>query len=263
MGACDIQMKNKQMYGLPISLMLFQIILLLLITLLIIFLLSASKIVYLNVSIIFFLILISYIFIYKNSRKFIRDRKRVLDLMIQSAKLSGDENILDIGTGAGYIAIGFAKKLQNGVVHGIDKYGQKNTDIITSIIESIKINFFGNTLENAKNNAILEKQENKIYFVAADLTKSFPFASQTFDVIVSSQFLYCIHHDKLEMVLSEINRVLKMNGKIIFFESNQFMKWDMKNIIKFFKTKQYEINILNIDVFQNKSILVGTKKINT
>jgi ubiquinone/menaquinone biosynthesis C-methylase UbiE len=180
--------------------------------------------------------------------------------MIEKADLNGCEIILDIGTGAGYAAINFARKLSTGSVIGIDKYDLKNQGIFQRFLNELKINFFGNSLNNAKKNSQIEGVENKISFIKADLIQPFPFSSNYFDLIISSQFLYCISHNKLTHVLIEIDRVLNDTGKLVFFESNKFMFWDIYHLKDFFTDKGYNVKITPLDSLSNKSIFIAEKK---
>ena len=45
---------------------------------------------------------------------------RMRDFMLSQLSLSGDENMLDVGTGRGLLAIGVSKQLSNGKAIGID-----------------------------------------------------------------------------------------------------------------------------------------------
>jgi ubiquinone/menaquinone biosynthesis C-methylase UbiE len=179
--------------------------------------------------------------------------------MIQKTNIHGNERILDIGTGSGYVAIHYAKNLITGSVIGIDKYELKTNGIFQSFIDELKINFFGNTLHNAKKNIQIEKVEKHVKIVKANLLKPFPFETDFFDVIVSSQFLYCIPHHQLNSVLKEIDRVLKNNGKLVFFESTRFMKWNIDQVQNFFKNKGYKVQIILLKYFSNKCIFIAEK----
>jgi ubiquinone/menaquinone biosynthesis C-methylase UbiE len=179
--------------------------------------------------------------------------------MISLAQLTGNEHVLDLGTGAGYIAIHFSKLLDSGIVIGVDKYDQHTPILGGNFFEELKINFFGNTLDHARKNAFIEKQQDKILFVKSDLKHHFPFSDESFNVILSSQFLYCIPQEKIEKVLSEIDRVLKTSGKLIFFESKKFMNWDISNIQLFFKRLGYDTQIQSLNNTANKCIFIAEK----
>ncbi|HMA83452.1 MAG TPA: class I SAM-dependent methyltransferase [Candidatus Thermoplasmatota archaeon] len=171
----------------------------------------------------------------------------------------GSELILDLGTGAGYVSIGFAKQLDSGFVVGVDKYDQSTSILGNNFFEELKINFFGNTLNRAKKNASIEKQLDSIALVKSDLKRYFPFSNQSFHMILSSQFLYCIPQQKREKVLQEINRVLKPEGKLIFFESKKYVNWDIIPVEKFFKKLNYDTKIYSLNYMHNKCIFYARK----
>jgi len=202
----------------------------------------------------------AYFFVIHFKKTFSKKRFQILQKMIETVDVKDSEIILDLGTGAGYIAIGFAKKLNRGKVYGIDKYNLKPNGIFSKLFDIAKINFFGNTISNAKHNALVENQQNKTEFLEAELTQCFPFKNESFDVIVSSQFLYCIPQEKLSFVLSEINRVLKSDGMLVFFESKRFFNWDLNDVIDFYEEKGYQHKIIPLDEFKNKIIYHGKKQ---
>ena len=179
--------------------------------------------------------------------------------MIKFAEINGNEHILDLGTGAGYVAIGFSKTLEQGKVVGVDKYDKKTPVIGPNFFEELKINFFNNKLGQAKENAILEKQNDTIAFIKSDLTKHFPFSNSSFDLVLSSQFLYCIPHKNLNRVLHEIDRVIKPSGKLIFFESEKFIYWNISKVKSFFENLGYTIHIQSLNVMSNKCIFTAKK----
>ena len=190
---------------------------------------------------------------------FLNYRMMIVREMINTIGLKGDEIILDLGTGSGFVAINFAKKLVNGKIYGVDRYGMKYSSLKKQIINLIKINFFGNTLENAKENVILEKVVDKCVFITSDITKSIDFPNETFDIILSSQVLYCIPYEKRLLIFNEINRLLKKNGKFLFFESRLYGNWDMEDIKKYFANKSYSVKIIHKSFFKNHCMLYGEK----
>ena len=121
--------------------------------------------------------------------------------MLGMVEWSGDEQVLDIGTGRGFLLNGAAKHLATGRAVGIDIWRAEDLS--------------GNTLENALQNAHSEGVADKIEIRNQDVRKmSFPDAS--FDVVLS---LLCIHNieDKAEQAAAcrEIARVLKPGGKAL------------------------------------------------
>jgi ubiquinone/menaquinone biosynthesis C-methylase UbiE len=192
-------------------------------------------------------------------KQFTIKREKILKKMINLANLKGDELVLDLGTGSGFLAIGFAKNLNKGKVIGLDRYSLKNGSLKSKIISIIKINFIENSLKNAKLNAKIEKVENKCEFISADITKSLNFPDNNFDIILTSQVFYCLPSEKMQDVFEEINRVLKKKGKIIFFETLNLLSWDLNNVKKYFEKEGYNVDLLKSEEFERFYILYGEK----
>ena len=149
--------------------------------------------------------------------------------------------------------------LKNGKSYGLDKYTLKSSSFTKQIISTIKINFIGISIKNAKINAEIEKVDKKCEFIEADLTKPFDFTERFFDVIVTCQFFYCLTKKDRVNVLKEIDRVLKKEGKIIFFESSSFMGWDISEVKSFFENIGYKLEVILSDDFKKCCILYGKK----
>jgi ubiquinone/menaquinone biosynthesis C-methylase UbiE len=181
--------------------------------------------------------------------------------MKHCAQLSGSEFILDLGTGAGFIAIAISKILNTGSVVGVDKYDREIPVLEENLLEELKINFFGKTLHQAQINAKIENQQGAITFVKTDLKKHFPFSSYSFDCIFSSQFLYCIPSGKIDKVLSEIDRVLKPNGRIVFFESKKFINWDISIVENYYRKEGYKTQVIPLNNMSNKCIFTASKPV--
>lgn len=62
----------------------------------------------------------------------------------------------------------------------------------------------------------LEKHKSKIKIRAFDITKKFPFEDESFDGVFCTGTLHLFNEKKLQKIFSEINRILKLKGKIIF-----------------------------------------------
>jgi len=251
-------MKSSTSYGYPLSSLILLINGLLLLNLGILLLVFLGELLFAGILLISIPLYIYFIVI-RFKHRFNRFRHQTLQQMIKHAELNGTEIIADIGTGAGFIAIGFSKTLTTGKIYALDKYHENNQGILSRFNEEMKINFFGNTLQNAQHNAIIEQQQKKITFLQANLTKPFPFKTNYFDCIISSQFLYCIPKHQLDDTLIEIHRVLKPSGKIIFFESKGFLQWNLQHVITFYEQKNYTVKTHPVPFSNKKCLLIGTK----
>jgi len=253
-------MKQKPNYGFPLYQVFSRALFAIIIIFLLILLTATQGLTVIVILICVLIVLIYFIFgVVLFKKKFLKYRKQLLKKMIDLADIKGDEIVLDLGTGAGFLAIGFANFLKNGKIYGVDRYDLKYDSLASKLFDKIKINFIGNTLKSAKRNAKIENQEEKCEFISADLTKPFNFDDDCFDIILSSQFLYCLSPQKRNSVLKEIDRVLKKGGKIIFFESTSFMSWDINEIKQFLENAGYNLDTIPFVKFKRCSILYGFK----
>ena len=253
-------MKNKPNYGFPLSYIFYRAFSLFVITLIFFGLIVIGVTIYivLFTSLCIFSIFAYYVII-QFKKQFLEKRKALLKRIIEIADLKGDETVLDLGTGSGFLAIGFTKHLKNGKSIGLDKYSLKSVNLKTQITTTIKTNFIGNTLKNAKENAKIKNVENKCEFIESDITNPLNFKDKNFDIIVSSQLLYCISKNKRPAVFQEVDRVLKKDGKIIFFESKSFLNWNINEAKNFFENKGYKIELTQTNEFKTCCILFGKK----
>ncbi len=118
--------------------------------------------------------------------------------MLKMVEWSGDETVLDVGTGRGLLMIGAAKKLDSGKSVGIDIW---NPEDLT-----------GNDRENALANAFTEGVLEKVELHNYD-AREIKIPDDYFDVVLSN---LCIHNiidkDGRGKACSEIYRVLKPGG---------------------------------------------------
>ena len=253
-------MKQQPNYGFPLSSVLIRFLFALFIPLFVYILISMNVNLHLIILITLGIVLIYVFFgVVLFKIHFLNYRMNILKKMIKIADLKGNEKILDIGTGAGFLTIGFAKDLKDGKVTGLDKYSIKYDRFKTQLISYLKINFIGHTLKNAKRNVKIENVEDKCEFIQIDITKPLKFSDSYFDIIISSQFLYCLPPQKRLPVFQEINRILKKDGKIIFFESIDFLGWDINHAKNYFEKIGYQIKIIKTIEFQRTCILSGKK----
>jgi ubiquinone/menaquinone biosynthesis C-methylase UbiE len=174
-------------------------------------------------------------------------------------ELDGNEKILDLGTGSGFLAVNIAKHIKKGNVIGIDKYYKKKRPLIQFIKNIIKINYVFNSLSIAKRNAIIEQVQNKCWFLTYDLEKLLPFDNNSFDVILASEFFYCFPIQKQQQLLREIHRILKNNGQFLILETKSIPihGWNVKKLEKYMNEKTY----VRQSIIQNDKIILHFKKI--
>jgi SAM-dependent methyltransferase len=134
-----------------------------------------------------------------------RLRERARQRMLDSVEWHGDEQVLDVGCGNGFLLIEIAKRLTTGRAIGIDLWkpeaGTQSSDI-------------------AWRNAQLEGVANRIDIRNID-ARAMPFDDRSFDVIVSSLML---HHaggsaDR-DQVVREMLRVLKPGGSVLLYDAS-------------------------------------------
>ena len=130
-------------------------------------------------------------------------RQRARDQMLNTISWRGDERVLDVGCGNGFLLIDVAKRLTTGTATGIDLWKAEAGEQSGTV---------------AWRNAGLEGVADRVEIQDAD-ARQMPFASNTFDVIVSSLML---HHagggSDRHQVLLEMRRVLKPGGTIVLHD---------------------------------------------
>jgi arsenite methyltransferase len=179
---------------------------------------------YLIVSVGFvFLILGIAMFVYGLKGKY-----RTRDLMLSKIKWTGEENVLDIGTGQGLLMNGAAKHLTTGKSIGIDIWSSKDLS--------------DNTIAKTLANAELEGVKNKVEVRNED-ARSLTFADNSFDVVLS---LLCIHNiepkAEQEKACFEIARVLKPHGTALigdYIPTTEYAKAFAKAGLKVKSSKPY------------------------
>jgi ubiquinone/menaquinone biosynthesis C-methylase UbiE len=126
------------------------------------------------------------------------EKLRLRDRMLNMLAWTGDEDVLDVGTGRGLLLIGAAKRLTTGKCIGIDIWRR----------EDLTHNHPAAVITNAK----LEEVKDKITVLHAD-ARNMPLANSSFDYVLSN---LCLHNirDKEERIkaVQEIIRVLKPGG---------------------------------------------------
>jgi SAM-dependent methyltransferase len=123
--------------------------------------------------------------------------------MLEAVAWRGDERVLDVGCGNGFLLVEMAKRLTTGSATGIDVWLPGAGD---------------QTAELAWRNARLEGVDDRVEIRNVD-ARAMPFGDASFDVIVSSLML---HHaggsaDR-QQVLAEMARVLKPGGVVLLYD---------------------------------------------
>jgi SAM-dependent methyltransferase len=120
------------------------------------------------------------------------------DRMLAMIPWTGAENVLDVGTGRGLLAIGAAKRLTTGRVVGLDIW---NAADLT-----------GNTADNFLANAELEGVAERVEVRSADVRRM-PFPDASFEIVLSNVCLHNIADAKGRAeACREIGRVLRPGG---------------------------------------------------
>jgi demethylmenaquinone methyltransferase/2-methoxy-6-polyprenyl-1,4-benzoquinol methylase len=121
--------------------------------------------------------------------------KDVREFVVNFSEIRPGEKVLDVGCGTGDQAIYFAKK--GAVVTGIDI----NQEMISCALKK------------------KEKEGLNVYFQGGDAT-NLPFLDPVFDVAVISLVLHEIENKDRDKVISEMKRVVKKGGRLIFVDFN-------------------------------------------
>lgn len=233
--------RKKPYYGHPLHLIskAIFIIIFLLVLLIVVVYFRVSYFFMIPLIILFLLVIFSIYFFEKNFRKM---RKMTINNILKYADLKGDEKILDLGTGSGFLSINLAKHLKNGKVYGIDKWGW---------CSKIKSKMFTRMLfmsgkKTAEKNADIENVKDKCVFINGSFTEKMIFSDKYFDVICSSQSLYFLRDLKNQkFVFKEIDRILVDGGKIVIVEPKKYEDtWDIENAKIFFEKNNYEVNLI-------------------
>jgi arsenite methyltransferase len=135
--------------------------------------------------------------IYRSKVTKVREREPILSLI----PWTGSERVLDVGCRRGLMLVGAARRLTQGLATGVDSWVAK--DQSRNRPEA--------PLENARKEGVLPR----VSVVTGD-ARSLPFASSTFDVVLSHWVVHNIGSEtERTKALSEMMRVLANGGKLI------------------------------------------------
>jgi SAM-dependent methyltransferase len=135
--------------------------------------------------------------------------------IIASLNLSGQELVLDVGSGRGLYAIEAAKALSTGKVIAIDIWEPENTLDFKNPYKLTQPT--GNTISNAQKNARIEGVEEKIDFLNMDGNHT-KFDSNLFDLTICGFVVGHQRENALNM-LKEMKRILKPGGRLILIDN--------------------------------------------
>jgi arsenite methyltransferase len=125
---------------------------------------------------------------------------RVWEEILDGLRLSGREQVLDMGCGRGAILVAVARRLTDGRVTGIDLWSAHDQS--------------GNAAEATLRNAVLEGVADHVAIETGDM-RALPFPDQSFDVVVSSLAIHNIRSDgDRAQAIAEAWRVLKPGGRL-------------------------------------------------
>lgn len=120
------------------------------------------------------------------------------DRMLNMLQWKGSETVLDVGTGAGLLMNGAAKRLTTGKSIGIDIWSARDLS--------------ANTAQRALDNAAAEGVTDKVEVRSQDICNT-SFSDGAFDVILSNLCLHNIEDKQLrQKACAEIARTLKPGG---------------------------------------------------
>lgn len=156
----------------------------------------------------------------------LEERLKIRDELIKFVQPKDGDKVLDVGTGGGLLAIGFAKALKGGEAVGID--------IWTGLGG-------GTTLKIAKRNAEIEGVADKVKFEEGD-ARNIPYPDNYFDIVVASFAIHIVHKER-EKAFQEMVRVLRSGGKFAIIEPPRGYRWLVDEKLK---VKLEEIGLENV-----------------
>ena len=149
---------------------------------------------------------------------FLEQKLRLREEFMRIVKPVDGELVLDVGTGGGLLAIGYAKAMKRGKVVGIDLW-----------IPAMG----GTSMETAVKNAELEGVLGRVEFRRGDAC-NIPYPDNHFDKVVASFAIHTIPYKKRDEAFKEMIRVLKPGGTLALLEpkSDRWIKWRVDEDLK-------------------------------
>lgn len=158
--------------------------------------------------------------------------------MLAAVNWRGNEQVLDVGCGNGFLMLEAAKHLTTGKAIGIDVWVE---------------NSGGQSGEALRQNAQLEGVSDKVDVRNID-ARAMPFENAAFDVVMSSLALHHMGGNReREQALHEMLRVLKPGGKLLLY--------DMFPMINEADALMHEHGFQQVQVLQRgtRKVICGTK----
>ena len=154
---------------------------------------------------------------------------KIWDLVLQKLRWNGQGKVLDVGTGAGGLAIALAKRFPECDVWGIDYWGK----------------MWNYSKLQCENNAIAEGVADQMTFQRASAS-NLPYKNGTFDAIVSNFTYHEVRDtkDKRELI-NESMRVLKKGGAFSLQDTfkNKKKYGNLEELLR--KIKQWGVQEVN------------------
>jgi len=168
----------------------------------------------------------------------------LIEQVVDSLDLKGDEQILDLGCGRGLFLNTAARRLNKGKAIGIDIWRSQDQS--------------GHSPKMTLSNAQAEGVANRIEIKTGDM-RELPFPNESIDIIISSIAIHNIHKKEgQEKVFKEIDRVLKLNGQIAIIDLRFLIK-SMKRALSDMGWKKITVSKRNRKIMPPVGILKGNK----
>ncbi|MBO0802236.1 MAG: class I SAM-dependent methyltransferase [Nocardiopsaceae bacterium] len=131
----------------------------------------------------------------------LRGKFRVWEKLLEQLGLDGGEQVLDLGCGRGAVLLAAARRLPDGMAHGIDLWRSGDQS--------------GNHEEVTRHNAQAEGVGDRVRLHTADM-RDLPFSDGSIDVVVSSLAIHNLRSDaERDAALDEVIRVLRPGGSLM------------------------------------------------
>jgi len=136
-------------------------------------------------------------------------REKARDTILAAFPWRGDEAVLDVGCGNGFLLVGAARRLTTGKATGIDLW---------------KADAGGQRAEAVLRNAGLEGVASRVALTNGD-ARRMPFPDGAFDLVMSSLMLHHVgSRSDREQVMAEMMRVTRPGGQVLLYDMLPFVR---------------------------------------